>query len=70
MRSTTRASKAVVEREREPVRPVVDELDHMAALAQALLQVAGGLDVVFDDQHVHGCNPLAGRALRSSASCP
>ena len=48
--------EAVVEREREPVRPVMDELDHVAALGQALLQVAGGLDIVFDDQHVHGCN--------------
>ena len=62
--------EAVVQREREPVRPVVDELDHVAALAQALLQIAGGLDVVFDDQHVHGRNlGRSGAAIKGLKHC-
>ena len=61
--------EAVVQREREPVCPVVDELDHVAALAQALLQITGGFDVVFDDQHVHGRNlGRSGAAIKGLAT--
>jgi hypothetical protein len=38
------------------VDAVVRDVDHMAVLAQALVQVLGQLDFVFDDQQSHGVN--------------
>ena len=46
----------MIQHEIETLPPVMDELHHVAAFGQALAQIAGGFDIVLDDQNVHGSN--------------